>query len=204
MQPWAGAAALTIEDTVLPRVFGSHNELDISQPEMEIQDGFYLPTRGEDQLLSIEEGVGKMRAALSARKDSELAIIARTSSIRITGLEDTIRRAQAYEKAGVDGLFFAGLSSGEQIEALRGVISLPLILGGNAGELAKREYLQSVGVTFGLQGHLPFLAAVKAIYETLKALREGLDPVELSTQIASTELIAVSYTHLTLPTSDLV
>ena len=186
---WAGAAALTIEDTVLPRVFGSDNQLTISVHEMEIQDGLYLPTRGEDKLLSIEEGVGKMKAALSARRDSDLAVVARTSAMRITGLEDTIRRAQAYERAGVDALFFAGISSRYQIEAVRASVSIPLMLGGNAGELAEKEYLQSVGVTFGLQGHLPFLSSVKAIYDTLKALREGFDATDLNSQVATPEFI---------------
>ena len=186
---WAGVSALTIEDTVLPRVFGSGNELMISEHEMNIQDGLYLPTHGEDKLLTIDEGVGKMKAALTARRDSHLAVVARTSSMRITGLEDTIKRTQAYERAGVDALFLAGLSSGEQLEALRNAVSLPLILGGNVGELAEREYLQSAGVTFGLQGHLPFLAGVKAIYDTLNALREGSNPEDLYAQIATPEFI---------------
>ena len=109
--------------------------------------------------------------------------------MRITGLEDTIKRTQAYERAGVDALFLAGLSSGEQLEALRNAVSLPLILGGNVGKLAEREYLQSAGVTFGLQGHLPFLAGVKAIYDTLNALREGSNPEDLYAQIATPEFI---------------
>ena len=186
---WAGVSAITIEDTVLPRVFGSDNELAISEHEMNIQGGLYLPTHGEDQLLTIEEGTGKMKAALTARMDSSLAVVARTSSVRITGLEDTIRRVQAYERAGVDALFLAGVSSGEQLQVLRNAVSLPLILGGNVGDLAEREYLQAAGVTFGLQGHLPFLAGVKAIYDTLKSLREGSNPEDLSAQIATPEFI---------------
>ena len=186
---WAGVSAITIEDTVLPRVFGSDNELTISEHEMNIQGGLYMPTHGEDQLLTIEEGAGKMKEALTARIDSSLAVVARTSSVRITGLEDTIRRVQAYERAGVDALFLAGVSSGEQLQVLRNAVSLPLILGGNVGDLAEREYLQAAGVTFGLQGHLPFLAGVKATYDTLKSLREGSNPEDLVAQIATPEFI---------------
>src|SRR5215469_575779 len=50
--------------------------------------------------LSIEEGVGKMRAALAGRQDKRLVIVGRSSSIGITGLADTIKRAKAYEAAG--------------------------------------------------------------------------------------------------------
>ena len=83
----AGVCGLSIEDTALPAVFGS--------PE-------------KPQVLSIEEGVGKMRAALAGRQDKRLVIVGRTSSIGITGLADTIARAKAYEAAGVDAFFMAG------------------------------------------------------------------------------------------------
>ena len=83
----AGVSALTIEDTLLPIPFG-----------------------GDDaQLISIEEGVGKMRAALAGRQDPRLVIVGRTSAIGITGVDDTIARLKAYEAAGVDMLFLAGL-----------------------------------------------------------------------------------------------
>src|SRR6202453_1096848 len=78
----AGVAGLMIEDTVLPRAFGEKNTT----------------------VISIEEGVGKMRAALAAREDKALTIIGRTSSPSITGLADGITRLKAYEAAGVDAL----------------------------------------------------------------------------------------------------
>jgi len=78
----AGVAALTIEDTLLPRSFGA--------------DG--------DQLISVEEGVGKMKAALSGRQDSSLVVAGRTSAIRFGGLDEAIKRVKAYEKAGVDAV----------------------------------------------------------------------------------------------------
>src|SRR4051812_37345414 len=79
----AGAAGLTIEDTLLPQSFG----------------------QGKTQLISLEEGAGKMKAALNARRDPSLVVIGRTGAISISGLEDTIARAMAYEAAGVDALF---------------------------------------------------------------------------------------------------
>ncbi len=62
-----------------------------------------------------------------------------------------------------------------------------MLLGGTTGELADKEYLGSVGVRVALQGHLPFAAAVKATYDTLKALRDGVPPADLRPQLATTE-----------------
>ena len=84
----AGVSALTIEDTVLPRPYGAT----------------------KTTLIPIEEGVGKMKAALAGRQDPRLVVAGRTGALRVTGLEDTIARCKAYEAAGVDALFLAGAS----------------------------------------------------------------------------------------------
>ena len=165
----AGVAALTIEDTVLPRSFGA---------------------AGEERLISLEEGVGKMKAALAARQDSALVIIARTGALRSSGIAETILRAKAYQKAGVDAVFLVGAQNREEIQAVRAEVTLPLLLGGGGGELADRQFLGANGVRISLQGHLPFLAAVKAVHDTLKALRDGDSPASLSPMLASPELMA--------------
>ena len=161
----AGVSALTIEDTVLPRTFGG----------------------GRDQLLSLEEGVGKMKAALAARQDPTLVVIGRSSALRISGLEDTVRRVKAYEQAGVDAIFVVGATTRQEVETLNGVLSVPLILGGASDELSDKEYLGAHGVRIALQGHQPFQAAVKAVHDTLKALRDGISPADLSPQLATDE-----------------
>ena len=161
----AGVAALTIEDTVLPRNFGG----------------------GGDALLSLEEGVGKMKAALAARRDPKMVVAGRTSALRITDLDDTIRRVKAYEQAGVDAIFLAGATTKAEVEAVGDALSVPLMLGGTSGELADKDYLGSVGVKVALQGHLPFAASVKAVYDTLKALRDGVPPADLRSQLATSE-----------------
>src|SRR5712672_1155797 len=71
----AGAAGLTIEDTLLPQAFG--------------QSG--------TQLISLEEGVGKMKAALDGRGDPSLLIVGRTGAASVSGVEDAIARVKAYE-----------------------------------------------------------------------------------------------------------
>ena len=162
----AGVAGIMIEDTVLPRTF------------RETKPG----------LLPIEEGIGKMRAALAAREDKALTIIGRTSAAALSSWQDALARARAYEKEGVDALFFAGGVTDEFLQALKAEIKIPLMLGGGVGGLDK-AYLGRMGVRIALQGHQPFSAAVQAVYNTLKALRDGTKPADL-TGIASSETMA--------------
>src|SRR6201992_3674624 len=79
----AGGGGLTIEDTLLPQAFG----------------------QAKTQLITLEEGVGKMKAALDARGDPSLVIIGRTGAASVTSVDDAIVRAKAYQATGVDALF---------------------------------------------------------------------------------------------------
>jgi oxaloacetate decarboxylase len=161
----AGAAGLTIEDTLLPQAFGE----------------------AKTQLISLEEGVGKMKAALDGRGDPSLVVIGRTGAVSITNLDDAIARARAYEAAGVDALFFTGIKARSELEALSAATKLPIVLGGAPEEMTALDYLAGQRVRVALQGHAPFAAATQAVYETLKALREGTSPKNLK-GIASSEL----------------
>jgi carboxyvinyl-carboxyphosphonate phosphorylmutase len=153
----AGAAGLTIEDTLLPAGFGE----------------------AKTQLISLEEGVGKMKAALDGRGDPSLVIMGRTGAASITSIEDAIRRARAYEAAGVDALFFTGIKSRAELEAVASATHLPIVLGGAPEELNVLEYLAGQRVRIALQGHAPIAAATQAVYETQKALRDGTAPKNL-------------------------
>lgn len=154
----AGVAALSIEDTDLPQPFG---------------------TGGKPRLLPIEEGVGKMRAAVAARGDTGILVAGRTSAPSITGVADTIARARAYAAVGVDAIFLVGLKTRADLDAVAAEVKLPMILGGAGRELLDRDYLASRGVRICLQGHQPFMAAVQAVHATLKALRDGTAPEAL-------------------------
>lgn len=158
----AGVAALTIEDTDLPQPYG---------------------TVGNQRLLPIEEGVGKIKAALAGRQDKNLVIAGRTSAPRITNIQDAIVRTKAYAAAGIDAMFFAGPSKRSEIEALAAEIKIPIMLGGSSGELSDKEFLGAHGVRIALQGHLPFSAAVNATYEMLRALRDGSPPADIDSVI---------------------
>jgi oxaloacetate decarboxylase len=162
----AGAAGLTIEDTLLPQAFG--------QPGV--------------QLISPEEGVGKMKAAVDARSDPALVIMARTGAASVSGLDDAIARAKTYQAAGVDALFFTGVKTAAELEAISTATKLPIVLGGFPEELVDRDYLAGQRVRIALQGHAPFAAAIQAVYETLKALRDGQSPQNLK-GLASSGLI---------------
>jgi oxaloacetate decarboxylase len=163
----AGVCALSIEDTVLPRPYGSG---------------------GKPSLSSVEEGIGKMKAALSARQDKDLVIAGRTSALAMANLDEAVKRAKAYEAAGVDAIFLAGRATIEAVEAVSSALRIPLILGGGSGPLGDRDWLAAHRVRIALQTHAPFSAAVQAVYDTLKALRDGVAPRELK-NIASPELI---------------
>jgi carboxyvinyl-carboxyphosphonate phosphorylmutase len=154
----AGVAALTIEDTELPTPFGA---------------------AGDSKLISVAEGIGKMKAALAGRQDPRLIIVGRTSAINITGVADTIERLKAYEAAGVDMLFMAGVKTRTQLDEVSSAVKLPLFLGTPAPEVVELDYLSARNVRVCLQGHQPIMAGYNAVYETLKALRAGVRPADL-------------------------
>jgi len=129
-----------------------------------------------------------MKAALAGRQDPLLAIAGRTSAVQVTGLDDAIARGKAYEQVGVDALFFVGVRTRAELDALSAAIRIPIILGGSTPELSDRDYLASRRVRIALQGHQPFAAAVKAVHDTLKALREGTPPSKL-TGVADADLM---------------
>ena len=152
----AGAAGLTIEDTLLPTPYG----------------------QAKPQLISLEEGIGKMKAAVDARIDKSLQLFARTGA-NISNIDDAVMRAKAYETTGVDALFFTGIRTRAELEKARAATKLPIMLGTTEPELDDIPYLTSMGVRIANQGHTPFAAASQAVYDTLKALRDGTKPKDL-------------------------
>ncbi|MES2197560.1 MAG: isocitrate lyase/PEP mutase family protein, partial [Pseudomonadota bacterium] len=133
----AGAAGLTIEDTLLPQAYG----------------------QTKTQLISLEEGVGKIKAALDGRGDPALVIMGRTGAASVTSIEDAIARARAYEAVGVDALFFTGVKTPAELEAIAAATTLPIVLGGAPEEMSDPGTLAGQRVRIALQGHAPFPAA---------------------------------------------
>lgn len=145
----AGLAALTLEDTLLPAQFG----------------------RKSTDLISIEEGVGKIRAAVEARVDPELAIIARTNA-GVLEVDEVVRRTQAYEQAGADAICMVGVRDFEHLEQIAAHLSVPLMLV-SYGNPALRDdvRLANLGVRVVVDGHAAYFAAIKATYDCLREQR---------------------------------
>ena len=162
----AGVSALSIEDTALPLHFG--------QPE------------GKDELISTAEMVGKLRAAVKARRDPSLIIAGRTAALKVEDTERTVARAKAYAATGVDAIFIIGVEALEQVRAVHDAVKLPVIVGSAPASL-KREDLAACGARIVLQGHQPVAAAVKALFETYAHLFNGGAPADLKAKIASAQ-----------------
>lgn len=161
----AGVAALTLEDTLLPAQFG----------------------RKSYDLIGVEEGVGKLRAALSVRDDTAMAIIARTHA-GVQPLEEVIHRTQAYQAAGADGICLVGVQDCEHLKAIAEGLHIPLMLVtyGNP-ELRDDCRLAELGVRIVVDGHGAYFAAIKATYDSLREQRgiaagNGLSASELVTK----------------------
>ena len=158
----AGIAALTIEDTLLPAQFG----------------------RKSTDLIPVEEGVGKIRAALEARVDPDLAIIARTNA-GVLDVSEVIRRTKAYQAAGADGICMVGVADFEHLEQIAEHLSIPLMLVtyGNP-KLRDNERLARLGVRIVVNGHAAYFAAIKATYDCLRDQRQ----VATGSELSATEL----------------
>lgn len=162
----AGVSGMSIEDTALP--------LRFRQPE------------GSDELISTEEMVGKLRAAVAARTDPSLVIAGRTAALKAEGTEAAVARARAYAATGVDAIFVVGVESLDQVAAIHEAARLPVIVGSAPASL-KREDFATRGARILLQGHLPVAAAVKALHETYSHLYGGGAPADLKSRVASAQ-----------------
>ena len=160
----AGVSCLSIEDTALPTPFGSSGET-------------FIP---------IAEGVGKMKAALAARRDPALVIAGRTSAIRGEGIDGAVARLKAYAEVGVDCVFVVGLESLEQLATIKAATKLPIIIGSAPASITREEFATHGGRVV-LQGHQPTAAVVKTLTEVYTHLFNGGAPAELKSTIATAE-----------------
>ena len=102
----AGVAGVHIEDQEFPKRCG---HLD------------------NKRVIGIDEMVGKIRAAVDARTDEDFVIIVRTDALAVTGWDDTMRRCEAYARAGADVLFVEAIRSAEEAERVVAAVDLPLL-----------------------------------------------------------------------------
>jgi 2,3-dimethylmalate lyase len=151
----SGVAAIHLEDQVFPKRSG---------------------TLTGKQLVGVEDAADKIRAAVAARADSGLLIIARTDAMGVTGFDDAVARARTYAAAGADLLFVEGLDSMAQVEALPTLVDRPCVFNyGAAGPLppASLAALRNLGYGLVIFPAHALLVAAHAIETYLAALRES-------------------------------
>jgi 2-methylisocitrate lyase-like PEP mutase family enzyme len=125
------------------------------------------------QVVAPEEMLTKIRAAVTARSDDKLVLVARTDALAVEGFESAVGRARAYLAAGADMIFVEAGSSEEHIAAIPGAIDGPCMV--NVAEREQgctltRERLQAYGYGFALHANLALHVAARSVREAFTVL----------------------------------
>lgn len=158
----AGAAGVEIEDQLTPKRAHHH--------------------KGIDHPVPLEVMVEKVEAAVAARRDPDFLIIARTNTVGEIGLEEGIRRANAYAEAGADMILVLPRTP-DEYRALAAAVSKPLVAMTIA--IARRppftpaEFLE-LGYPLVLEAQAGMLAAYAAVRRAYaQVLSDGFVPMEI-------------------------
>ena len=164
----AGVAAIEVEDNFVPKRF------NVSSPG----------------LVSKEEQVGKLEAAVASRTDPSTVIVARSAALGEVPLEEALERIAAYSETGAEAVMLTGARSREQLEAVHRTTSLPLAVLSPPKEIREdTAFLAENGVRILMLGNPSYAASVKAIQDSLKHLQEGGSLEDLGDRQASPELL---------------
>lgn len=155
----AGVAALHLEDQVAPKRCG-HLE--------------------GKQVVPVDDMVAKVRAAVAARTDPDLVLIARTDARAVEGIGAAVERARRYYEAGADVLFVEAPQTEEEVEAVaRHLAGVPLLFnwaeGGRTPPLPL-DALRDLGFRIVIFPVSTLLAATRALRQVLQAIREAGTP----------------------------
>ena len=166
---------------------------------IEIEDNF-VPKKFNVQdpgLITKEEQVGKLKAAVAARIDPTTVIVARSAAFGLVPLDEALDRLSAYSQTGAEAVMLTGVKSREQIEAAHGATSLPItILNPPIEARNDSAFLAANGVRLLMLGNPTFAVAVKAIYDSYKHLQDGGAMEDLADNQAPRELLqAVNRTN---------
>ncbi|MEW5884604.1 MAG: methylisocitrate lyase [Armatimonadota bacterium] len=148
----AGLAGLHIEDQVIPKKCGH-------------LDG--------KELVHLDEMEAKIRAAVTARSDPSFVVIARTDARGVAGMDEAIRRANAYVRAGADVIFPEGLESREEFAEFRSRVDAPLLA--NMTEFGKTPLItvdefRSLGYNLVIFPMTAFRVMMKAVEDAVRVL----------------------------------
>jgi 2,3-dimethylmalate lyase len=158
----AGAAGLYMEDQVFPKKCGHFEGKDV------------IPT---------SEMLGKIEAAVTARRDDDFLLVIRTDARAVEGFDAAIQRSNAYVAAGADMIFFEAPQSVDELRLIPQLVDAPvlanMITGGGKTPLLPASELGEMGfsiVNFGAASQQAAMYAVLELYEELKATgtTEGL------------------------------
>jgi 2-methylisocitrate lyase-like PEP mutase family enzyme len=165
----AGAAGLQIEDQVFPKKCGHF---------------------AGKSVIALDEMVQKVKAAVDARRDGDLQIIARTDARAVEGLDRAIARARAYIEAGADVAFVEAPVNLAELARLPSEIAAPhvanIVFGGKTPDPGRSE-LARLGFSLVLYANAALQAAVKAACEVLAALKREGSLAAVADRIASFE-----------------
>lgn len=150
----AGAAAIQIEDQAFPKRCGH--------------------TLGR-RVVPTEDMVRKIEVAVASRASGDFLIVARTDSRTTLGLDEALRRGEAYAKAGADVLFIESPESEEEMARIGKHFDVPLLanmVDGGRTPVLPRERLEALGYKIAIFPATGFLATAKALERVYGVLRE--------------------------------
>jgi 2-methylisocitrate lyase-like PEP mutase family enzyme len=163
----SGASAIQLEDQVFPKKCGHFSNKAI------------VPT---------VEMVNKIKAAVDARLDPEVKIIARTDALGTSGINEALDRATAFVEAGADATFVEAPKNLAELKAIPSSIQAPqvanMVFGGLTPEPG-REVLASMGYSIVLYANAALQTAIQAVDITLSSLRDTGSLAECSDLLAS-------------------
>ncbi len=150
----AGAAGMNLEDQVFPKRCGHMNG---------------------KQIISLEEAVLKVEAAVAAKTDPDFVINARTDAVAVMGVDEAIKRGNAFAKAGADLIFVEAPNNVEDIKRVIQSIDAPVSINmteGGKTPLVSIEQLEQWGAARVSAPVTAIFGAYRGVYNALKVLKE--------------------------------
>ncbi|WP_307505388.1 oxaloacetate decarboxylase [Variovorax sp. W1I1] len=158
----AGADCIQFEDQVAPKRCGHFSGKEV---------------------IATEEAVSKIKAAVDARQDQDLLIMARTDAAAVHGFEAAVERAQKFAEAGADILFVEAVTSADEIRALPQRLAKPqlmnMVIGGKT-PIFNAEDLGELGYGIVLYANAALQGAVAGMQKALTVLRDEKQVLESS------------------------
>ncbi len=138
-------------------------------------------------VISLETMLGKLKAALGARRDKDFYVIARTDAVESEGVEGAAKRARAYLDAGADMAFFAGPSTVEELQQFPKLVGqgkfMVVLTEGGKTPLLPASQLSDMGYSLIGYSGLAIGSAAKAVQDSLNSLKEQGSNVNLANRV---------------------